>query len=74
MSLEQYIENFGQAYADSLISLGQSMVNTLQHAGVNRVYGVGGDFAANIISAFEGSLGLSPCSLCISLKLLHISD
>ena len=62
MSLEQYIENFGQAYADSLITLGQSMVDTLQHAGVNRVYGVGGDFAANIISAFEGSLGLSPCA------------
>ena len=57
-----YAKNFGDEYADSLPTLGQAMVDTLKFFGCQRIYGVGGDFAANLISAFEHELAVCPSS------------
>lgn len=57
-----YEQNLGKAYAARLPTLGQCMAEVLGFFGVQRIYGVGGDFAANLISAFETSLELCPSS------------
>jgi len=57
-----YAENFGEEYATSLPTLGQAMVDTLAFFGCQRLYGVGGDFAANLIGAFEKDLSVCPSS------------
>jgi len=57
-----YSENFGQAYVDSLPTLGDAIADILQWFGCNKVYGVGGDFAANLIAALSPKLQLSPSS------------
>ncbi len=54
--------NFGQSYYRSLPTLGQAMVSVLQHFGAKRIYGVGGDFAANLIAALDSSLQVLPAS------------
>ena len=48
-----YEQNFGADYQRSMISLGQAMNQIVRHFGVNTVYGVGGDFAANLIAALD---------------------
>ena len=48
--------NFGAAYARQLPTLGDAMVSVLKHFGAERIYGVGGDFAANLIAAFDPAL------------------
>ena len=55
-------DNFGQAYSATLPNLGQAMADTLAFFGCARVYGVGGDFAANIIAALEQTLAVLPAS------------
>lgn len=60
-TLKKYEDNFGPSYSNSLTKLGDSIVNTLKHFSCDVVYGVGGDFAANIISAIETEVQLSPC-------------
>lgn len=55
-------QNFGQAYHDSLPQLGQSIGQLLQFFGVKRVYGVGGDFVANLINALEPCVDVLPSS------------
>ncbi|GAB3017650.1 thiamine pyrophosphate-binding protein [Bowmanella dokdonensis] len=57
-----YEANLGQTYSQALPTLGQSMAQTIRHFGGNRVYGVGGDFAANLIKALEGTLSVCPSS------------
>ena len=49
-------QNLGTEYANSLPLLGDVMADILTLFGCNTVFGVGGDFADNIISAFEGKL------------------
>ena len=46
-------QNLGTEYANSLPLLGDVMADILTLFGCNTVFGVGGDFADNIISAFE---------------------
>ncbi|WP_044832541.1 thiamine pyrophosphate-dependent enzyme [Thalassomonas actiniarum] len=60
--INHYIENFGAEYSASLPSLGQLMAQTLRFFGSRRIYGVGGDFAANLITAFEDELDICPSS------------
>jgi len=60
--INHYIENFGEAYSSGLPSLGQLMAQTLKFFGSRRIYGVGGDFAANLIRAFEDELDICPSS------------
>ncbi len=57
-----YESNFGAAYEQLLPTLGESMVQVLQFFGVKSAYGVGGDFAANIIAALDKSLRIAPAS------------
>jgi thiamine pyrophosphate-dependent acetolactate synthase large subunit-like protein len=57
-----YEENFGKRYSRSLKTLGETMVEVIRFFGGRRIYGIGGDFAANLINAFDGSLELCPSS------------
>ena len=60
-TFKNYTDNFGERYANSLITLGASITHTLQHFGCDVVFGVGGDFAANIISSLEENIHIAPC-------------
>lgn len=51
-----------EEYHDSLPTLAQSMVDTLRFFKVKRMYGIGGDFAVNLIKAFEHEFQLLPSS------------
>jgi TPP-dependent 2-oxoacid decarboxylase len=58
-----YEQNFGADYQRSMISLGEAMHRIIRHFGAERVYGVGGDFAANLITALDhDGLTVSPAS------------
>ncbi len=59
---KNYVSNFGEDYAKSLPSLADSMIKTLQFFDCKRIYGVGGDFAANLIRAFENDFKVLPSS------------
>ncbi|GLX80188.1 preprotein translocase subunit Tim44 [Thalassotalea insulae] len=57
-----YESNFGKDYSDSLPLLGAVMADVIEFFGGNTVYGVGGDFAANLIAAMEQRLDICPSS------------
>ena len=48
-----YEINFGQAYNEQLPTLGESMSEVIRFFGGQHIYGVGGDFAANLIAALS---------------------
>lgn len=54
--------NINQKYIESLPTLAQSMVETLRFFHLKRIYGIGGDFAVNLIKAFENDFELLPSS------------
>ncbi len=60
--VNSYESNFGSAYEQALPTLGEAMVQIMQFFGAKAVYGVGGDFAANIIAALDSSLNVTPAS------------
>lgn len=55
-------DNFGEQYYQQLPTLGQSIALQLQLFGVQRVYGVGGDFVANLINALSEQIAVLPSS------------
>ena len=55
-------QNLGTEYAKSLPLLGEMIADILTLFGCKTVFRVGGDFADNIISAFEGKLDTAPSS------------
>ncbi|WP_394202652.1 thiamine pyrophosphate-dependent enzyme [Shewanella waksmanii] len=55
-------DNFGQAYAATLPQFGDSLGQLLAFFGVKRVYGVGGDFVANLINALVEKVDVLPSS------------
>lgn len=55
-----FVEHFGQDYVESLPTLGSAIVEILNWFGCDEVFGVGGDFAANLISALSNHVQLSP--------------
>ncbi len=57
-----YERNFGLPYEQALPTLGESLVDILQFFGATTVYGVGGDFAANMIAALSKKLQVLPSS------------
>ena len=57
-----YELNFGSKYNESLPTLGETMCDVIQFFGGKNIYGVGGDFAANIIASFDTSLNVYPSS------------
>lgn len=57
-----YQNNFGEQYANTLPQLGDALVEVLQFFGCDQLYGVGGDFAANLIAALNPGITLSPSS------------
>lgn len=50
--------SFEQAISNQLPTLGEVMVEVLQFFNCNRLYGVGGDFAANLISALADKIDI----------------
>ncbi|WP_088330958.1 thiamine pyrophosphate-dependent enzyme [Lacimicrobium sp. SS2-24] len=57
-----YESNLGKAYTERLPTLGQTIARCISLFGGKRLYGVGGDFAANLIGALEPYLELCPSS------------
>lgn len=49
-----YEMNFGKAYNEQLPTLGDTMGEVIRFFGGQHIYGVGGDFAANLIAALGG--------------------
>lgn len=54
--------NFGKDYNDQLPTLGETMAKVITFFGGKNIYGVGGDFAANIIAALDESIDICPSS------------
>jgi len=54
--------NFGKEYNEKLPSLGDTMAKVIQFFGGKHIYGVGGDFAANIIAALDKDIDICPSS------------
>ena len=57
-----YEMNFGKDYNEKLPNLGDTMVEVIKFFGGHHIYGVGGDFAANIIAALDEHLDIYPSS------------
>ncbi len=55
-------QNLGPYYAARLPQLGEVMASILRLFDCHAVYGVGGDFVANLITAFEGEIATIPSS------------
>lgn len=60
--MDLFIQNFGEAYCATLPTLAEAMGDVLRLFRCERIYGVGGDYAANLIKAFEGKFDLRPSS------------
>lgn len=54
--------NFGEEYAQELPELADALAQVLTLFGCHNIYGVGGDFAANLIAGLQKSITLSPSS------------
>ena len=57
-----YEMNFGKEYNEQLPSLGETMAKVINFFGGKHVYGVGGDFVANIIAALDDKIDICPSS------------
>lgn len=57
-----YEMSFGKEYNEKLPSLGDTMAKVIQFFGGKHIYGVGGDFAANIIAALDNTIDICPSS------------
>ena len=57
-----YEMNFGKAYNAQLPTLGETMAKVISFFGGEHIYGVGGDFAANIIAALDDKIEICPSS------------
>jgi TPP-dependent 2-oxoacid decarboxylase len=57
-----YELNLGTKYSDSLPTLGEVIADVIRFFGGKRIYGVGGDFAANLIAALEDEVDICPSS------------
>lgn len=57
-----YELNLGKAYNESLLSLGDTIIDVIKLFGGERIYGVGGDFAANLIAAIAPKIAICPSS------------
>ena len=57
-----YEMNFGKEYNEQLPSLGDTMAKVINFFGGSHIYGVGGDFAANIIAALDDKISICPSS------------
>lgn len=53
--------SFGKEYNETLPSLGDTMAKVIQFFGGKHIYGVGGDFAANIIAALDNHNDINIC-------------
>ena len=57
-----YEMNLGKAFNESLPTLGDTITDVIKFFGAERIYGVGGDFAANLIAAIAPKISICPSS------------
>lgn len=57
-----YEQNFGKSYNQMLPTLGKTLIEVIKYFDGLRLYGVGGDFAANLIKALGEGLEVCPSS------------
>lgn len=57
-----YEMSFGKEYNEQLPNLGETIAKVIQFFGGKHIYGVGGDFAANIIAALDNTIDICPSS------------
>lgn len=57
-----FIQNFGKDYVQNLPTLAQSIADVLKFYGCQRVFGVGGDYAASLIRSLEDKIEILPSS------------
>ncbi len=57
-----YDSNFGEEYNASLPSLGNVISDVMAFFGYKKLYGVGGDFSANLITALQDNIQIYPSS------------
>ena len=57
-----YEMNFGKSYNEQLPTLGETMARVISFFGGKKMYGVGGDFAANLIAALDDKVQIYPSS------------
>lgn len=60
--MDPFIRNFGEEYCAQLPTLAESLVKILKFYGCNRIYGIGGDYVANLIKSIENDIELLPSS------------
>jgi TPP-dependent 2-oxoacid decarboxylase len=60
--MESFVKNFGEEYCAQLPTLAESIVQILKFYGCNRIYGIGGDYVANLIKSIEKEIELLPSS------------
>ncbi len=60
--MKEYRNNFGEEYCNQLPTLDESLVATLKFFNCTAIYGVGGDYAANLLKAFDKNLTMYPSS------------
>ncbi len=54
--------NFGDEYCSSLPTLGEAMTDILKRFQCKRIYGIGGDYASNLLKTFENHFEMYPSS------------
>jgi TPP-dependent 2-oxoacid decarboxylase len=54
--------SFGKSYNEQLPTLGETMASVISFFSGKKIYGVGGDFAANIIAALDDKVQIYPSS------------
>ncbi|WP_144392737.1 thiamine pyrophosphate-dependent enzyme [Pleionea sediminis] len=55
-------ENFGHKYDSKLKTLAEQMVEVMQLFSINSIYGIGGDFVANLIKGLESQITIKSAS------------
>ncbi|MCO4782347.1 MAG: thiamine pyrophosphate-binding protein [Candidatus Cloacimonetes bacterium] len=60
--MNKFVKNYGQSYFNQLPDLAECLVKIIQSNDIHDVYGVGGDYAANIMKGLSNDLNLLPSS------------
>lgn len=59
---QKFDQNFGKDYVQKLPTLAQSIADVLKFYGCQRIFGVGGDYAASLICSLEDKIEILPSS------------
>lgn len=60
--MNDFRTNFGDAYYSNLHDLSESLSESLKYFNIENIYGVGGDYAVNLLAAFGDKFNMRPSS------------